>query len=202
MRSRTSVDRWNGLAVFGALLVVAGVGWFVARELRMDPFGAIGDAGWPFFLIIPGVILMVVSVIPIPPRGVGFAVAGTIVTTVGAVLFYQEATGHWESWAYVWALVGPGAAGLGMLVYGLLFRQRDLVLVGARLVAIAAAIFVAGFWFFETVFATGRAPIDLGIWWPVVIIAAGVAALLAGAVFRGRGTNDRASRSNIQGGTT
>lgn len=202
MRSRTSVDRWNGLAVFGALLVVAGVGWFIARELRIDPFGAIEDAGWPFFVIIPGVILMVVSVIPIPPRGVGFAVAGTIVTAVGAVLFYQEATDHWESWAYAWALVGPGAAGLGMLLYGLLFRQRDLVLVGARLVAIAAAIFVAGYWFFETVFATGRAPIDLDMWWPVVIIAAGVAALLAGTVFRGQGTNGRSSQSNAQGGTS
>ena len=52
----------------------------------------------------------------------GFAIAGSIVTTVGSVLLYQQTTGHWESWAYAWALVGPGAAGLGMLVYGLLFR--------------------------------------------------------------------------------
>ena len=57
MRTGTSIERRNGLAVFGVILVIAGVGWFVVRELRLDPFAAIADAGWPFFVIIPGVIL-------------------------------------------------------------------------------------------------------------------------------------------------
>ena len=186
MRSRTSVRRANGLAVAGAVLVVAGVGWFVAREIRLDPFAPIADAGWPFFVIIPGVILMLSSLIPKPPGGVGFAIAGSILTAVGLVLLYQEQTAHWESWAYAWALVGPGAAGLGMLVYGLIFDQRDLVSAGLRLATIAAAIFVAGFWFFETVFATGRAPVDLGAWWPVAIIVAGLAVLAIGLASGGR----------------
>jgi hypothetical protein len=168
------------LAVAGAVLVVAGVGWLVVRDLRLDPFAAIADAGWPFFVIIPGVILMLSSLIPKPPGGVAFAIAGSIVTTVGLVLFYQEQTAHWESWAYAWALVGPGAAGLGMSVYGLIFDQRHLVSAGLRLATIASAIFVAGYWFFETVFATGRAPVDLGAWWPVAIIVAGLAVLAIG----------------------
>ena len=200
MQSRTSYERWNGLAVVGALLVVGGVGWFVARELQFDPFGAVANAGWPFFVISPGVILLTSSLIPKPPQGVGLAIAGTIVTAVGTVLLYQQTTGHWASWAYAWALVGPGAAGLGMAVYGLIFRQRDLVLVGARLVAIGAAIFVAGYWFFETVFATGRAPVDLGTWWPIVMVAIGIAALVAGFAGREHGTNDGASPSDAQGG--
>jgi hypothetical protein len=201
MEPRTSVDRWNGLAVVGAILVATGIGWFVVRELGLDPFAAIADAGWPFFVVIPGVILLVASLILRPPRGVGFAIAGTIVTTVGAVLFYQDTTGHWESWAYAWALVGPGAAGLGMLVYGLIFGQRELVPAGARLMAIAAAIFAVGYWYFETVFATGRTPIDLGIWWPVVIVAIGIAALVVGFVSRGRALNDGSRRSDTRGGT-
>jgi hypothetical protein len=201
MQSRTSYERWNGWALAGALLVVVGIGLFVARELRFDPFAAVADAGWPFLVIIPGVILLTSSLIPKPPQGVGFAIGGSIVTTVGTVLLYQQTTGHWASWAYAWALVGPGAAGLGMAVYGLIFRQRELVLVGARLLAIAAAIFVAGFWFFETVFATGLAPVDLGTWWPIVIVALGIAALVAGFAGRERGTHDGPSRSNAQGGT-
>ena len=202
MRTGFSIERWNGLALVGALLVVGGVGWFVARELRFDPFAAIADAGWPFFVIIPGVILMASSLIPKPPNGVGFAVAGSIVTTVGLVLLYQESTAHWESWAYGWVLVGPGAAGLGMLLYGLIFGQRDLVSVGARLAGIAVAIFVVGYWFFETVFATGRAPVDLGAWWPVAIIVAGLAVLTVGLASGGRRNerNDRSTPANHQGG--
>jgi hypothetical protein len=200
MRSRAS-GGWNGLAVVGALLVATGIGWFVVRELGLDPFAAIADAGWPFFVVIPGVILLVASLIPQPPRGVGFAIAGAIVTTVGAVLFYQDTTGHWESWAYAWALVGPGAAGLGMLVYGLIFGQRELISVGARLIAIAAVIVTVGYWYFETVFATGRTPIDLGVWWPVVIVAIGIAALVAGIVSRGRAMHDGSHRSDARGGT-
>jgi hypothetical protein len=202
MRNGTSIERWNGLALVGALLVFVGVGWFVARELRFDPFAAIADAGWPFFVIIPGVILMVSSLIPNPPRGVGLAIAGTIVTTVGLVLLYQEATAHRESWAYAWVLVGPGAAGLGMLLYGLIIGQRDIVSVGARLAGIAVAIFVVGYWFFETVFATGRAPVDLGAWWPLAIIVVGLAVLTIGVANRGGGSraSDRPTPANGQGG--
>src|SRR4026208_157867 len=155
MESKTSAVRWSGLAVAGALLFCAGVAWFVRRALGFDPLAAAANAGWPYFVIIPGVTLLVLSLVPKPPRGVGFAIAGALVTTVGTVLLYQAATGRWESWAYAWALVGPGAAGLGMLAYGLLFRQRELLPAGARLVAIAAGLFVVGYWYFETVFATG-----------------------------------------------
>jgi hypothetical protein len=160
MQARASAQRWGGLTVLGTVLVIVGVGWFVLRELRIDPFEAISGAGWPFFVIIPGVALLLASLVPAAPRGVGFAIAGSIVTTVGTVLLYQQATGHWTSWAYAWALVGPGAAGLGMLVYGLIFGQRDLLAAGARLVAIAGAIFAVGYWYFETVFSTGRAPVE------------------------------------------
>jgi hypothetical protein len=204
MQARISVRRRNGLAVLGALLVVGGLGWLVVRELRLDPFAPIADAGWPFFVIIPGMILMLSSLIPKPPSGVGFAIAGSIVTTVGLVLLYQDKTADWESWAYAWALVGPGAAGLGMLLYGLIFDQRDLVSTGLRLAAIAAVIFVVGYWFFETIFATGRAPIDLGAWWPMAIIVAGLSVLTIGLASSGRGDagNEHSSTpASGQGGT-
>lgn len=184
MQARDSAQRWGGLTALGTVMVIAGVGWFVLRELRIDPFGSISDAGWPFFVIIPGIALLVASLFPAAPRGVGFAIAGSIVTTVGSVLLYQQTTGHWESWAYAWALAGPGAAGLGMLVYGLIFGQRDLLAAGARLVAIAGAIFAVGYWYFETIFRTGRAPLELGEWWPLIVVGVGLSALIAGSLSR------------------
>ena len=41
-------------------------------------------------------------------EGVGLAVAGGITTVVGLILAVQNATGLWATWAYAWALVGPG----------------------------------------------------------------------------------------------
>lgn len=184
MQARSSVQRWDGLTALGAILVIVGVAWFASRGLRIDPFAAIADAGWPFFVIIPGVVLLVASLVRTPPHGAGLAIAGSIVTTVGAVLFYQQSTGHWASWAYAWALVGPGGAGLGMVFYGLIFGQRDLLAAGARLVAIGGAIFAVGYWYFETIFASGRAPLELGEWWPIGVIGAGLVALAAGLLSR------------------
>ena len=39
----------------------------------------------------------------------GLAIAGSIVTVSGLILLIQDATAHYESWAYAWALVFPGA---------------------------------------------------------------------------------------------
>jgi len=199
MQARNPVKRWGGLTILGTILVFVGAGWIVLRELRIDSFEAIADAGWPYFVIIPGVVMLIASLVRTPPHGVGLAIAGSIVTTVGAVLLYQQATGNWESWAYAWALVGPGAAGLGMAVYGLIFGQRDLLAAGARLVAIATAIFALGYWYFETIFATGRAPLELGQWWPIVVVGVGLLALVAGFLSRGSRTGDPRIHSSAQG---
>ena len=195
MQARTSAERWRGLTVLGTALVIVGVGWLIFRQLAIDPFKVVADAGWPYFVIVPGAALLLVSLVRTPPRGLGFAIAGSVVTTVGCVLLYQQTTGHWSSWAYAWALVGPGAAGLGMLAYGLIFAERDLLAPGARLVAIGAAIFAVGYWYFETIFTTGQAPLALGDWWPVVVIGVGLAALAAGVLSRGPRSGSQTNQS-------
>ena len=125
MEAGTRTQRLGGgFIILGALFVLAGVGAFVARQAGIDPLGAVSDAGWPLFVIAPGVALLVASMFPQPPQGLAFAIPGGIVTSIGLLLFYQQATDHWESWAYAWALVGPGAAGLSMLPYGAFRASR------------------------------------------------------------------------------
>ncbi len=36
-----------------------------------------------------------------------------IVGGIGGILAYQDYTGHWESWSYLWTLI-PGFVGLGI----------------------------------------------------------------------------------------
>ena len=185
MPARDSVQRWGGLTVLGTILVLVGAGWFVLRELRIDPFEAIADAGWPFFVIIPGVVLLVASLVRTPPNGVGLAIAGSIVTTVGAVLFYQQTSGHWESWAYAWALVGPGGSGIGLLLYGTRSGDRKMARDGFWAILTALGIFAVGLVFFEGVLGISGERLPLPEWvLPVAIIGIGILVLLRGLTFR------------------
>jgi vacuolar-type H+-ATPase subunit I/STV1 len=185
MRSRSVDQRPWTAAAFGIVLIIVGLVALAGRQLGLDLGELIGAQGWPFFVIVPGVVLLVAAALPVPPEGLGLAIAGSIVTTIGLILLYQASTGHWSSWAYVWALI-PAAAGLGMAIYGLATHASARVSDGLRLVVIGGALAALGFWYFETIFETGRVPVDLGQWWPVLVIAAGLLTV-GSAVLKPRG---------------
>jgi hypothetical protein len=181
--------KW-GVSAVGLLLVVLGGALTIAQQVDVDPIGRVADVGWSLLVIAPGVVLLIASLVPRPPAGLGLAIAGAVVTTVGLLLGYQNATDHWESWAYAWTLVAIGAPGVVLLLYGLVFRRRDLWHNGLRLMAVSAALFIAGFWFFEAMFETGRVPLNVGSWWAVAVIA-------IGAVLIGAGVLGRRPRSSV-----
>jgi hypothetical protein len=185
MNGRTTADRPAPHLLLGLALLVVGGAVLLLRQLDLDVPTAIVDAGWPFFVIVPGVVLFASSLLVPVPKGVGLAIGGAVVTTVGTVLLYQESTGHWESWSYAWALVGPAAAGVGLLLYGLITRTGEFVSKGVRLIAIGVALFVVGYWYFEAIFSSGEPPLDVWAWWPIVMVGVGLA-VVAAALLRPR----------------
>jgi hypothetical protein len=176
MDRRRETRRERG-AVAGIVLVVIGGVVLAARQAGFEAGNLIADGGWALFIIVPGVALLAAAFVPTPPDGLGFSVAGSVVTTVGLIFLYQQATENWDSWAYAWALI-PMAAGIGITGYGLLTGHRDIAGSGMRLAAVAGVLFVIGAWYFNAVFETGENPIDIGAWWPVVVI--GIGALVLG----------------------
>jgi hypothetical protein len=132
-----------GIAL-GVVLVVVGLFYFVVQVTgaNLDSFG------WPLFVIIPGLTLLVVGFVSF---GTGAAIPGGILTMVGLVLAVQNSTGYWSSWAYAWALVAPGGVGLGLFLQGLRERNANLIRQGRSLMFIAAVIFLVGFVFFESI---------------------------------------------------
>jgi hypothetical protein len=163
-------------AIVGFVLIAAGALALVARQAGFDVFASVGSWGWPLFVIVPGLVLLVASLAPAPPAGIGFAIAGAIVTTVGSLLLYQSRTGHWETWAYAWALI-PMAAGVALVAYGLYAHRSSMVRGGTWMAGIAAVLFATGAWFFEGLFA-GKAVPDSTDWWPLVIVAVGAVLVL------------------------
>ena len=89
----------------GLLLVGAGALFLLARFSVFD----FGDVAWPLFVLVPGVLLLALAL-----RGgerAALAVPGAVVSAVGLILFWQNATDRFETWAYLWALIPAAAAG-------------------------------------------------------------------------------------------
>jgi len=161
-----------GLGV--ALLLIGGL-LFVGQLLNIG----LEDIGWPAIVIGIGVIILVLGLFV--NREQGMVIGGTVVTTVGLVLLYQNTTGRWETWAYAWALVGPAASGLGMVLWGIRTANPVEIRNGTWALLTGLAIFVVGFLFFEGVIGLSGEPLGLPEWLlPVVVIAIGVVILARG----------------------
>src|SRR4029079_19342211 len=104
---------------------------------------------WPLIIIIPGLFCFVGMVLGGKPAG-PLAIPGSIVTTIGLLLFYQNTFNHFESWAYAWALI-PFAVCIGLVINGTWSEQPALVHNGRRLAGTGLVLFLVGFVFFELV---------------------------------------------------
>jgi hypothetical protein len=170
-----------GAAVLGGALIVLGLIFFAGQQLNID----IGQAAWPFYVIAPGLALATLGLTQ--RRGSGLTIAGSVVTMVGLVLLYQNATDRFESWAYAWALVGPGGSGIGMLLYGTRSGDRKMARDGFWAILWAIGIFALGLVFFEGIIGISGERLPLPSWvLPVAVIVIGVLVLLRGLTFSAR----------------
>ncbi len=168
-----------GLAL-GAILVIVGLVLFAGQVVDVG----IGDLGWPFWIIGAGVAILLVGLLLVREQGI--AVGGVVVTVVGLVLLYQEATDHWESWAYAWALVGPAAAGFGMMLWGVRDGDRSAVRSGFWGLMGGLGFFIVGFLFFEGIIGISGRRLPLPDWTlPAAVIGIGVVLLVRGLLDRG-----------------
>jgi len=79
---------------------------------------------WPFYLILPGILIILSSLFLEDDTGEGLTIFGFILTAVGGILYFQYRTHLWETWAYMWALI-PLSVGLGQIVHSLVSRNID-----------------------------------------------------------------------------
>jgi hypothetical protein len=148
----------------GTLLILLGVFLLV---LRLIP-GIFGRFSWPFIVIGVGVVFLVMAVVT---GATGMAVPACIIGGIGVILYWQNRTGHWETWAYAWTLI-PGFVGVGVFLSHLLEGKPLKALVeGGWPVLISLVLFFLFGSFF------GDIP-WLGPYWAVLLIVVGVLILL------------------------
>jgi hypothetical protein len=183
---KAQAERRPGGGSSGALgIVLVVVGLFA---LGVVLFGVdLTQYGWPLFVIIPGLTLLVVGFVG---GGQGASIPGGIVTMLGLLLAYSNSTGDWPSWAFAWSLVVPFGVGLGIYLQAL--RDRDLVALkrGRTLMFVGALIFMIGFVLFESIL--GISDMDYGVFGkaalPGLLVVIGII-LLVRSIQRSRRAN-------------
>lgn len=150
----------------GIILILLGA-WFIAQR-TFPEVAAIAErfSYWPFTVIGVGVLLLLLGLILGAP---GLAVPAAIVSGIGGILYYQDMTGNWDSWSYMWTLI-PGFVGVGVLLQGLLGENtRHNLRHGLNLMVVSVVLFLVfsaflGGWDLLGNFGPAILLILLGLW--------------------------------------
>jgi hypothetical protein len=145
----------------GGLVILLGVILLLDRLLA----GGVRLFSWPLLVLGVGAALFLGG---IGGSATGLVIPGTIVAGIGGILFWQNLTGRWFSWAYVWTLI-PGFVGLGLVVFNRLAAVRSIgvretgrwLLIGSGALFLIFATFLGPFGWFWIVLGLGL--IALGV---------------------------------------
>jgi hypothetical protein len=123
---------------------------------------------WPLIIIGVGVVILLIGLLTAVP---GMAVPACVIAGIGGILYYQNVTQDWASWAYAWALI-PGFSGVGQVITGILGKhERKMIGAGLWQIFISAILFL--------VFGSFLGPLGwLGPFWPLLLIVAGLALIV------------------------
>lgn len=167
MESGIGRSRRSSVAL-GLILVLLGILFLAVQMIPGLQELLNAKMNWPLIIVGIGVLFLLFAILSGTP---GMAVAACIIGGIGLLLYWQNATDNWESWAYAWTLI-PGFVGVGVIVNGLLGHDtRSSLLGGAWMIVISFVLFA--------VFASFLGgPTILGQFWPLLIIALGVLLLV------------------------
>lgn len=161
----------------GLILLIVG-GWLLAtRQVPALQEWMEDNFTWPMWTIGAGLLVLLIGLLTGAP---GMAVPASIITGIGGILYYQNATGDFGSWSYMWTLI-PGFVGVGSILAGLLgeHTRRNLGH-GLRLMVISAVMFLVFATFFGGLSILG----EYGL--PVILILLGVYVLARGFMRGGK----------------
>ena len=169
--------------ILGILLILFG-GWLVVtRQVPAIQDWLDNNFTWPMWTIGAGLLVLLIGLITGAP---GMAVPASIIAGIGGILYYQNQTGDFASWSYMWALI-PGFVGVGTMLAGLLGENTRANLGrGLNLLAISAVLFLVFGTFFGGLAILG----DYGA--AILLILLGVYVLGRGFIQRDRGVQNEA----------
>lgn len=168
------VREHDGRPVLAMGLIGLGVLVFLGQ---LTGFGGMFHTFWPLFVAVPGMVFLYFAYTG-DKKVAGLAVPGTVITGTGLILFYQNITNHWASWAYVWTLY-PLFVGLALRFMAQRTGDEGAEKASSILMRIGAIGFILGAVFFELfIFNHGGVFGNLAL--PVVLVVIGGFMLMSG----------------------
>ena len=124
--------------VFGVLLILAGVGYFLflGNPQLQRQIEAIWE--WPLLFVVFGIFLFILGLILWEP---GLCIPAVFFCGLGGILYYQIQSGDWLSWTYMWSLF-PGFVGIGIILASLFEGRWRQILAGLDLLLISAVLYM------------------------------------------------------------
>ncbi|MFQ5615713.1 MAG: hypothetical protein ACE5GO_04540 [Anaerolineales bacterium] len=160
----------RGNIIWGSIMILLGV-FFLAVQLVPDLDSWIGG-NWPVIIIGVGALFLLAGILTGTPS---LTIPAAIVGGIGGLLFWQNATGNWETWAYAWTFI-PGFVGVGLTLFDL-FRGKFRLPAGGPVLIFISLILFAIFGSFL------GGPVEVLRFWPVLLIGIGAWQLIR-ALFR------------------
>ncbi|MCJ7432589.1 MAG: hypothetical protein MUO77_03790, partial [Anaerolineales bacterium] len=159
----------SGALVGGSLLIAFGV-LAALQQIFRDVFT--WSLVWPIIVIVFGGMFFA-GMFAGGKQVSGLAIPGSIITGIGLLLFYQNLTGHWESWSYGWALIVL-FVGIGIYIMGLYGGDVGQKAAGQSVMRVGFILFVIFGAFFELIFSSGSAFGMHNLLFPILLIVLGV----------------------------
>lgn len=151
-----------------ALVLIALGAWALAINLLPDVRTlTFGPQSWPLQIVGLGALMVLIGLLTFTPA---WFIPASIVAGIGALLYYQNMTADWSSWAYTWTLI-PAFVAVGLALFGL-FRWRRGPLLAAGWTMFASLVLFGVFGS-----TLGRLPV-VGVVAPVAVILLGLMFLI------------------------
>lgn len=144
-------NRHIGSLTAGVILIAFGLLALASQLFRgFDFWGTF----WPLMLIGVGIVFFA-GMFASGRSGGGLAIPGAIFSGIGLLMFIQNLTGHWESWAYGWTVIVM-SVGVGIYIAGWWSGSDYQRHAGTRVFGIGLVLFVIFGAFFEMIFQSSQ----------------------------------------------
>jgi hypothetical protein len=186
-------NRQTSYFIAGIILMGLG-GLFLFAQLLGGTFWSYF---WPYLIIIAGLTFLAGMVYAGRGAG-GLAIPGTIITTLGFILFFQNLLGWWQSWAYAWTVLII-ATGAGLYLMGVWNYSERVKRVGANIALLGGVLLLL----FGTFFGLGFSFLGFGfaarVIWPLTMIVGGALLVIRwGKVLNQPSSSNNTDNNNAQ----